>query len=152
MGFEPYSSPLWAREEYVRVVYNPVDGQYKASVKIAWDAQHPGVRAVTVARPGAAVVQNSAVQPIQDAGQASPGSGVPRAGRIRVKGQPRLPAPPRRRDPGRASTRVAVTLLSDGRPGRRGEPVSAWNCWSRRADSNRRPADYELASSGRRAL
>ena len=99
MGFEPYSSPLWAREEYVRVVYNPVDGQYKASVKIAWDAQHPGVRAVTVARPGAAVVQNSAVQPIQDAGQASPGSGVPRAGRIRVKGQPRLPAPHRRATP-----------------------------------------------------
>jgi hypothetical protein len=60
MGFEPYSSPLWAREEYLHVVYNPVDGQYKASVKIAWDAQHLGVRAVTVARPGVAVVQNSA--------------------------------------------------------------------------------------------
>ena len=46
--------------KYVHVVYNPVDGQYKASVKIAWDAQHPGVRTVTVARPGAAIVQNSA--------------------------------------------------------------------------------------------
>jgi hypothetical protein len=46
--------------KYVHIVYNPVDGQYKASVKIAWDAQHPGVRAVTVARPGAAIVQNSA--------------------------------------------------------------------------------------------
>jgi hypothetical protein len=43
----------------VHVVYNPVDGQYKASVKIAWDAQHPGVRSVTVAQPGAAIVQNS---------------------------------------------------------------------------------------------
>jgi hypothetical protein len=45
--------------KYVHVVYNPVDGQYKASVKIAWDAQHPGVRLVTVARPGGAIVQNS---------------------------------------------------------------------------------------------
>jgi hypothetical protein len=26
-----------------------------------------------------------------------------------------------------------------------GRRVSAWNCWSRRADSNRRPADYEEA-------
>ena len=45
--------------KYVHVVVNPVDGQYKASVKIAWDALHPGVRTVTVARPGAAIVQNS---------------------------------------------------------------------------------------------
>jgi hypothetical protein len=40
-------------------------------------------------------------------------------------------------------------LLSGGRPGRRGERVSAWNHWSRRAGSNRRPADYEEAGAVR---
>ena len=48
----------------------------------------------------------------------------------------------------RQRPRVAVTLLSIRRSASRDRRVSAWNHWSRRAGSNRRPADYELVAAG----